>query len=814
MTNGTRFAWLRWLAAAGGLLGALALLSPPASAVVVHQRNGHFLGVAPKKGVKASSIRGSVAAQNQALAPSSSGSLSYHNGPVLHSSNPYLIFWVPSGESFSSTTKSLLERYFTDVAAASGGSSDVYGVDRQFTDGSGFADYAQTFTAASQSILDTHAYPATDTANCVNTSAPAGDACITDAQLQTEVERLISADGLPTGTGANAPIYFVVFPTDVNECFDSSDCADTTFCAYHSNLTDGANNVLYGAIPTFLAATDPKGCQFDNNTAVQAPNADPVGDVTIKYLSHEDNETITDPLGTGWWNSSSGNEDGDECNFYGTPANPAKGQNPDAFAPTLGGSASAGTLYDQLIASDPYYIQSEWSNGDSNCELRPTSGTITPSFTEPAGPNAVGSSLTFNPSASASTNSISSETWSFGDGSASTFHAGGLASVSHTYSVAGTYTVKLTLVDDRGNITSTSQSIAVYTHPVASFTSSPPSPGLGTAVGFDGSGSSDPDPGVTITSYAWTFGDGATGSGQTASHTYTAANTYTVSLQVTNSVGLTSTISHQVTVTADESPSAAFTFSPSSPTASQSVSFDGSSSADPDGSISSYHWNFGDGATGNGASPTHAYTNPGTYTVALTVTDSSNLTDTVSHQVTVAPSSTGGPPPIGTAASSDEAPTAAFTVKAGQLATGQPESFDGIASSDPDGSIATYAWQFGDGTGNTGPKPSHTYRKPGVYTVTLVVVDSSGHTAVITHTLTVVKAAITRVSLKHKTVSGATIFVTVNAPGTVSAGGKRTHLTRQGTAKLKLVLANGQHLKIRFAPSAGSSSSRTISVEL
>ena len=96
-----------------------------------------------------------------------------------------------------------------------------------------------------------------------------------------------------------------------------------------------------------------------------------LADVALKYLSHEDNETITDPLGTAWWDSASGNENGDNCNSYGASVDPSHGPNPNAFLPALGGSAPAGTLFDQLINGDRYYVQSEWSNGDANCEMAP-----------------------------------------------------------------------------------------------------------------------------------------------------------------------------------------------------------------------------------------------------------------------------------------------------------------------------------------------------------------------------------------------------------------------------------------------------------
>src|SRR6185436_622618 len=104
-------------------------------------------------------------------------------------------------------------------------------------------------------------------------------------------------------------------------------------------------------------------------------------------------------------------------------------------------------------------------------------------------------------------------------------------------------------------------------------------------------------------------------------------------------------------------------------------------STDPDGTIASRSWMFGDGGTSSATNPTHTYAAAGTYTVALTVTDNGGLTNSTSRSVTV----TVPPPP-------NQAPTEAFTNSCTDLAC----SFtDG--STDPDGTIASRSWTFGDG---------------------------------------------------------------------------------------------------------------------
>jgi PKD repeat protein len=243
----------------------------------------------------------------------------------------------------------------------------------------------------------------------------------------------------------------------------------------------------------------------------------------------------------------------------------------------------------------------------------------------------------------------------------------------------------------------------------ADFTGAPTSP-ITTGQQITLSGSASNETGGTITAYAWNFGDGSSVvTGATAAHTYTTAGVYTVKLTVTDSKGFSDYKTSSVTVnTGDELPTAAFSVTTAPQVLAQPVSFDASASSDADGTISSYAWNFGDGS-GAGAKPSHAYAADGTYTVALTVTDSSGLTATTTHQITVA-----------------APPNAAFSVTTQTPAQGQPVAFDASASSDPAGTISAYAWNFGDGSA-----------APGTYTVTLTVTDNSGLTASATHQVSV-----------------------------------------------------------------------------
>ncbi len=135
-------------------------------------------------------------------------------------------------------------------------------------------------------------------------------------------------------------------------------------------------------------------------------------------------------------------------------------------------------------------------------------------------------------------------------------------------------------------------------------------------------------------------------------------------------------------------------------------------STDSDGSIASRAWSFGDGGTSSETAPTHAYTDPGAFTVQLIVTDNGGAKDTTSQTVT-----------IGGGTGTNVAPTAAFShVCSGQDCTFQDKSAD-------DGTIVAWSWNFGDGSAvSTEPNPTHTYAAAGTYPVSLTVTDDSSAT--------------------------------------------------------------------------------------
>jgi plastocyanin len=165
--------------------------------------------------------------------------------------------------------------------------------------------------------------------------------------------------------------------------------------------------------------------------------------------------------------------------------------------------------------------------------------------------------------------------------------------------------------------------------PTGAFTISTTTATAGVPVTFDASGSTTSD-GDTMDSYTWEFGDGTapqTTSLPTISHAFTASGTPNVTLTVTDAGSATSApVSHSLTVVqpANSPPSAHFTVTPQAPATGQTVTFDGSTSSDPDGdAITSYSWRFGDGSSTTTTTPvvTHAYTHAGIVGAQLVVTD-------------------------------------------------------------------------------------------------------------------------------------------------------------------------------------------------
>ena len=287
-------------------------------------------------GTAASHIRGVVAPLGAEGPAGANGNLTWHGGPVMHSSTVYAVYWAPSGYSYQAGYDAAIAKYFVDVAADSGKSSNVYSVATQYGDSAGNALYLSSFKS---SLQDTNAYP---DSGC--TDAPYTSICLTDEQIQTELRAFVAANGLPTGM---ATAYFVFFPVGVGSCFDSAStsCSYKQFCAYHGWIGRGdPSTIIYANMPYADQPTAGAKCDIE-----PSPNGNDA-DATINVTSHEHNEMITDPLGNAWYDSV-GDENADKCAWiFGSPL----------------GSTPYGA-YNQAIASGKYMLQEEWSNLLSTC---------------------------------------------------------------------------------------------------------------------------------------------------------------------------------------------------------------------------------------------------------------------------------------------------------------------------------------------------------------------------------------------------------------------------------------------------------------
>ncbi|MHA2369839.1 MAG: PKD domain-containing protein [Candidatus Hodarchaeales archaeon] len=246
----------------------------------------------------------------------------------------------------------------------------------------------------------------------------------------------------------------------------------------------------------------------------------------------------------------------------------------------------------------------------------------------------------------------------------------------------------------------------------------------GDTVLFDGSYES-PGPALSSDAFTWYFGDhfdpsGNQATGSSTSHTYSKAGFYIVQLIVEDHQGDMGVDTLWVIVLAvDGTPTAAFEWSPDPPEEGSVIQFTDLSTSPAD-TIIAWHWTLGDGTTSTVQNPQHQYTDNGTYTVTLTVTDDDGSTDTITRTVTVL----------------DGSPTAAFEWSPEPPEEGSLIQFTGFSTSPAD-AIVAWHWAFGDGANSTAQNPQHQYADNGTYTVTLTVTDDDGSSGTLAILLTV-----------------------------------------------------------------------------
>jgi PKD repeat protein len=182
--------------------------------------------------------------------------------------------------------------------------------------------------------------------------------------------------------------------------------------------------------------------------------------------------------------------------------------------------------------------------------------------------------------------------------------------------------------------------------------------------------------------------------------------------------------------TENQAPTADFSVDDATVETNTQVTFDASAASDPDGTIETYSWDFGDSTQKTGEVVTHSYASAGDYSATLTVTDDGGKRDQASTTIQVSDPTS-------------QDPTAAFTLSSSTITAGDSVTADPSGSSD-DGTITSYEWAWGDGSSETtgsATSVSHTYDSSGSYDIILTVTDDDGNSSSTSRTLTVEQAS-------------------------------------------------------------------------
>lgn len=307
--------------------------------------------------------------------------------------------------------------------------------------------------------------------------------------------------------------------------------------------------------------------------------------------------------------------------------------------------------------------------------------------------------VNFKDQSKAGTGTIKMWQWDFGDGSQFSSNQ----NPSHIYDSAGTFNIKLTVTNTAGCQTSytnprqvvTNQGITVNFSSDTTYSCTAP-----LTVNFTASTSS-----AQTIMYHWDYGDGATGTGKTATHTYTKTGNYTVVLTAAvNGGGCQSTITKQGYINVGSFTS---DFTIPAGCANVPLTFTNTSSPVPQSAT----WTFSDGTTINQINAVHQFASPGTYQVTLVNKFAGCTAPPVTKSITTFPS-----------------PTAAFQADS-SLYCGAPAAvpFQNLSQG-----ATAWNWKFGDNDSSTQQQPTHTYANNGYYDVTLIATNTNGCTDSIT----------------------------------------------------------------------------------
>jgi len=256
--------------------------------------------------------------------------LLYHQGAVMHTMTAYLDFWLPNGQSYEpfgndGQFENLIKQYFQDI-----GGTGYYGMLTQYWDEHGPIRNSMTLGGV---YTDKTPYP-----HSGGLLDP-----LQDGDVQASIHRTLAATHWPADGKTDEIFVFTGF--DIQECFGSTctflhNLNDTNaFCAYHNVTSD---NIIYAYAPNVLL------CYLQPTFGSAIPYNDITASAVIDATSHEQFESVTDPINGGGWNDANGEENGDLC------------------AGTFGRLDSQGGTV-RLAHGHSYAIQAEWSNLANGC---------------------------------------------------------------------------------------------------------------------------------------------------------------------------------------------------------------------------------------------------------------------------------------------------------------------------------------------------------------------------------------------------------------------------------------------------------------
>ncbi|MEI6123558.1 MAG: PKD domain-containing protein [Bacteroidota bacterium] len=287
--------------------------------------------------------------------------------------------------------------------------------------------------------------------------------------------------------------------------------------------------------------------------------------------------------------------------------------------------------------------------------------------------------------------------WDFGGNGTST-----LQNPLHTFTDTGYFDVRLIVKHNGCADTMNKNNYIKVLPPKPEFTASPL---IGCSVPFNVQFT---DQSADAQTWLWQFGDGTTSSSQNPLHTYTTAKYDTVKLIVSNSNGCSDTIIKPDFIRISNT-------LPNFIQGNNSICQYGTiafmSTTTTNNTVTSYNWNFGDGGTGTGFGINHTFNTPGVYSITLRTTDILGCIDSIRKNNLIA---------------INALPSPQFIVNNTFGCAPLHVQFTNQSTPVSPATIATYAWDFGDGQVSNLQSPAHTYAAPGTYTVTLHIIDSKG----------------------------------------------------------------------------------------